>query len=109
MYKWKIFSEPFQNAEHIFPLQQKRTKQIIDYLKNDSNVHSITIFGSSVTPQCHNESDLDIYVEIKEDKPLIHTYFDFLYDLWTNYSVDENLLKEISEKGVKVYERDTTR
>lgn len=109
MYKWKIFSDPFQNVEHIFPLQQKRTKQIIDYLKKDPNVNSITIFGSSVTPQCHNESDLDIYVEIKENKTLIHTYFDFVYDLWTNYTVDHRWLKEIQEKGIKVYERDNNR
>lgn len=105
MYKWKIFSEQFQNAEHIFPLQQQRVKEMIDYLSQDHNVQCITVFGSSITPACHNESDLDIYVEIKEDKPLIHTYFDFLYDLWTNYTVDKQLLKEIKEKGVVVYQQ----
>lgn len=104
--QWKVFSEPFMNANRIFPLQQKRVKQMVDYLSQDPNVQSITIFGSSITPQCHNNSDLDMYVEVKEDKRLIHTYFDFLYDLWTNYTIDDQMLKEIQTKGVKVYERD---
>lgn len=33
-------------------------------------------------------------------------YLDFLYDLWTNYTVDENMKKEIFKKGVVVYERE---
>lgn len=51
-------------------------------------------------------SDVDFYVEVKEDKRIITDYLDFLYDLWTNYTVDENMKKEIFKKGVVVYERE---
>ena len=32
--------------------------------------------------------------------------YPILYDLWTNYTVDENMKKEIFKKGVVVYERE---
>lgn len=31
--------------------------------------------------------------------------FQFVYDLWTNYTVDERLYREIENKGVLVYEQ----
>ena len=75
-------------------------------LKNNDNVIKIIVFGSSVTSKCHAGSDVDFYVEVKEDKRIITDYLDFLYDLWTNYTVDENMKKEIFKKGVVVYERE---
>lgn len=84
----------------------KKVNELIKYLKQDKNVKLIIIFGSSVTNLCHVESDVDIYVEFYENKSVIkNKYFDFAFDLWTNFMVDERLKEEILSKGVIVYER----
>lgn len=106
--KWKICTDYFPNCEYIYPLQQKKAKQILDYLKEDPDVLSITIFGSSITERCHIDSDLDIYVEITKAKKFIRKYFDFTFDLWTNFTVDERLLKEIKKTGLVLYDKRST-
>lgn len=100
-----VIKEPFKNCEYIYPIQQRKVKEFIDYLKQNKNVKSIIIFGSSVTTACHIGSDVDIYVTLSKEEKIINKYFDFVYDLWTNYSVDENLRSEIVKKGVVVYEQ----
>lgn len=100
-----VINEPFKNCEHIYPIQQRKVKEFIEYLKENKNVKSIIIFGSSVTTACHIGSDVDIYVTLSKKEKIINKYFDFLYDLWTNFSADENLKKEIFKKGVIVYEQ----
>lgn len=101
---WKIcIDNPFYNCEKVYPIQQKNVRFLIDALKKDENVNRIIIFGSSVTDRCHNGSDVDIYADLKADKRPYIPACDFVYDLWTNYTVDENLLKEILSKGVIVY------
>lgn len=103
--KWKICTEYFNNCEFIYPTQQKKVKKMLDYLSSNPNVKSITLFGSSITPNCTIDSDIDIYVEIKNNEKLINQYFDFSYDLWTNYTIDERMLEEINKKGLIVYEQ----
>ena len=99
--EWKSFLKtPFKNCRYIYPIQQKKVEKMINHLKNNDNVIKIIVFGSSVTSKCHAGS------EVKEDKRIITDYLDFLYDLWTNYTVDENMKKEIFKKGVVVYERE---
>lgn len=105
MRKWRICTDYFKNCEYIYPTQQKKAKQFLDYLSKDDDVESITIFGSSITDRCSNESDLDVYVELKHDKKLIHHYFDFAYDLWTNFTVDKKMKDEILKKGLIIYEK----
>ena len=46
-----------------------------------------------------------VYVELKKDKKVINRYFDFVFDLWTNFTADERLKKEIKKKGVVIYEQ----
>ena len=41
---------------------------MINHLKNNDNVIKIIVFGFSVTSKCHAGSDVDFYVEVKEDK-----------------------------------------
>ncbi len=103
--KWKICTDYFTNCEYIYPTQQKKAKQFLDYLSSNPNVKSITIFGSSITDRCQNNSDLDIYVELFHDKKIINRYFDFAYDLWTNFTVDKKMLDEINKKGLIIYEK----
>lgn len=105
--KWNIvIKEPFMNCDRIYPLQRRKISELIAYLKDNKNVQKIIIFGSSVTSRCNINSDVDIYVELKEKENLLKDkYFNFLYDLWTNFDVDDRLYNEIQKKGVVVYEK----
>lgn len=106
-----------QNLQYIHPLNRNAVEEISSYLSENPNVAKIIIFGSSITSQCHNDSDVDLYVELKDryiapthegraKQQLIDRSFDFSFDLWTNYTVDVRLLFEIKEKGIVVYERE---
>lgn len=108
MNKYKIvIQNPFENCELIYPIQQRKVKELIEYLKTNNNVETIIVFGSSVSDRCHVGSDVDIYVKLKQNNKdkLIKKYFNFVFDLWTNFTVDEHLKKEIYKKGVVVYEQ----
>ena len=105
---WRAFAKPYQNITRIFPTQQADVGRMIDVCKDDANIQKIIIFGSSVTPLCNPWSDIDIYFEMKEPPqryPSIGSHT-AVFDKWDNFSVDENLKREIDEKGVVVYERD---
>ena len=97
------------NLAYIHPLNRNPVKELAGYLAQNPHVQRIIIFGSSVTSRCHNDSDVDIYVELsvnkKETEHLINRLFDFPYDLWTNDTVDDRLKEEILKTGVIVYER----
>lgn len=103
---WKIcIEERYMNCEKIYPIQQKKVRRMLDELLPNKNIEKIIIFGSSVTDRCHIDSDIDIYVKLKEkEEKLIKRYIPFIFDLWTNYTVDERLEKEIIKKGIIVYE-----
>lgn len=104
--KWKIcIDHPFQNCSRIYPIQQQKVSRIVEHLRKNINVKRIIVFGSSVTERCHIDSDVDIYVELNYLEHLTFPAFDFVYDLWTNDTVDERMLEEIMKKGVVVYER----
>lgn len=111
---WKIcISDPFDNCEKVYPIQQRKVRQLIDDLSQNPNVMSLRVFGSSVTESCHMGSDVDLYVELSNEgsiqdgdgRSLTNKTYDFEFDLWTNHSVDSRLEKEIRDKGVVVYER----
>lgn len=104
--RWKICVQPsFQNCEYIYPIQQKKVKELVNYLKENENVIRIVVFGSSVTESCHAGSDVDIYLDLKKEEYPIKKAFHFVFDLWTNYTVDDRLYQEIESKGVVVYEQ----
>lgn len=102
-------AHPFLNADKIYPIQQNRVREVIDACSNNESVARIIVFGSSVSDRCREDSDLDIYVEMKENSKPFNKIFDFELDLWTNYMVDKQLLKEIDETGVVVYEQNLSR
>lgn len=104
---WKIcVDHPFKNCDKVYPFQQKKVAKLIDAMKSDANIKRIIIFGSSVTDRCHAGSDVDVFVELSENKKLAFPAFDFVYDLWTNFTVSDEMMDEINDKGVTVYERD---
>ena len=76
-------------------------------IKEDSNVEKIVVFGSSVQDTCHMGSDVDFYIVLKQDQKItFKETLSFMYDIWTNYTVDSRMYEEITKKGVTVYERD---
>lgn len=105
---WRIcISDPFINCAKVHPRQQKKVAHILSVLRNDRNVQKVVLFGSSLERRCHVDSDVDIYLELNSNTHVKMPVCDFPFDLWTNYTVNEKLEKEIEKKGVVVYERDT--
>lgn len=105
---WGVFAKPFRNIERIFPTKQEAVSRMVDLCKTLPNIRRVIIFGSAVTAGCNPWSDIDIYFEMKEPPqryPSIGSHT-AVFDKWDNFSVDENLKREIDEKGVVVYERD---
>ena len=94
---------PFKNCERIYPIQQRKVKELLDDILTHADPVRILIFGSSVTQSCHIGSDIDIYAELKEDIKPIKDIHDFEYDFWSNFTADDRLLSEINKKGVTVY------
>ena len=105
--EWRVcIQDPFKNCEKIYPIQQKKVKQMINNIKEDSNVEKIVVFGSSVQDTCHMGSDVDFYIVLKQDQKItFKETLSFMYDIWTNYTVDSRMYEEITKKGVTVYER----
>lgn len=105
-YRYKIFiQKQFRNADKIFPLQQKYVAALVDGLKKNNHVNKIIIFGSSLTPVCHIDSDIDVYLDLNEDVKVDFPFINRPYDYWNNYTADESLKEEIKRSGVIVYEK----
>ena len=101
---WKIcIPDPFENCEKIYPIQQRKVRELIDDISSKDGVRQIVVFGSSVTESCHMGSDVDVFVESDCPDNLVTRAHDFEFDLWTNNTVDDRLRQEIEAKGVKVY------
>ena len=102
---WKKIVEGFDNVDLIFPTQQRDVLKLVKGLRKHENVLKIVIFGSSTRSDCNPWSDLDVYIELKEDKYPRMNYgsIEAALDVWTNFTVDEQLYNEIMETGVVVY------
>ena len=68
-------------------------------------IRNIIIFGSSLKPTCHIDSDIDIYLELDKNKRVNFPFITKAYDYWNNFTVDANLRNEIKKTGVTIYER----
>ena len=97
--------QPFEHCDRIFPNQQKYVSEILNSLKKDENIKKIIIFGSSLKPTCHIDSDIDIYLELDKNKRVNFPFITKAYDYWNNFTVDANLRNEIKKTGVTIYER----
>jgi addiction module RelB/DinJ family antitoxin len=101
-----------RNLSHIHPLNRKRVQILAEHIAKNPAVENIRIFGSSVRKDCSDASDVDIYVELNKEIPkheLIQAFFDFPYDLWTNFSVDKHLYDEIMNTSVLIYRKEKKR
>lgn len=97
--------KPFKNVDKIHPIQQHRIEDILEELKKHESVRKIIVFGSSVTHKCNYDSDIDLYVELDKDENVKTYNVDCPVDFWTNFNVTPEMLNEIKNKGVEVYER----
>lgn len=97
--------KPFKNVEKIHPIQQHRIEEILEVLKQYESVQKVTVFGSSITYKCNYDSDIDIFVELNKDENVKTYNVDCPVDFWTNFNVSAEMLDEIKNKGVVVYER----
>lgn len=93
-------------------IKQKEIEKVIQIAKNTGVVRRLIIFGSSVTEDCHEESDVDICLDIScetSDKRLRRPMYefneacDFNCDILFYHKLGEKLKKEIDSKGVEVY------
>lgn len=101
---WRVcIDRPFDQCHRVYPTQQRKVRELIDDIACDDAAQSITVFGSSVTERCHRGSDVDVYVEMTEDRSPVSAPHDFPFDLWTNYTADDRLKAEIARTGVTVY------
>ena len=103
---WGVFAKPFRNIERIFPTKQEAVSRMVDLCKTLPNIRRVIIFGSAVTAGCNPWSDIDIYFET--DTPLKKypvVLGDDVFDNWSNFTAEGELLEEIRKKGVVVYER----
>ncbi len=76
-----VISTPFLNCEKIYPIQQIRILNLINNFKRDKNIKKIIIFGSSITSSCHIDSDLDVYLELANNKKISLDKIDYELDL----------------------------
>lgn len=111
IYMYKNFvSEDLQylNVNKIFPTKQKDVAVLVNKLKKSKYIKKIIIFGSSITWECNPWSDIDVYIEHEAQDfnniSIPYSEIKSSLDIWDNLSADENLLNEIINKGVIVYE-----
>jgi predicted nucleotidyltransferase len=90
--------------------------ELYNYIKDNSMIEKVIIFGSAINVRCNHKSDLDIAVKIKEEyfnkdsknniSEDIQEICDYNSDIiWLN-TIDENsqLYYNINTKGVVIYE-----
>lgn len=104
---WNAVAKPFKNIHRIFPTQQTEIAKMIEVCKKIPNIKRIIIFGSSVTAQCNPWSDIDIYFDTEHEMTKLPVVkgTEAIWDKWDTFSIDTNLLNEITKTGVIVYER----
>jgi len=101
----RVIKGNYKNIERVNPIQQQRLFDLIESLKSFKVVNKVIVFGSSITHKCHEDSDIDIYVELDENVNVKAYNVDCPVDYWNNFTVTEEMKKEIMSKGVIVYDR----
>lgn len=105
---WDVVCDDYMNANLIFPTQQHDVYHIIKICRQDPNIKKVVIFGSNATSACNPWSDIDIYLEMDKEKLMpVFGLKEVATDMWNNFTVDDDLYREIKEKGVVVYERES--
>ncbi|MCC8106116.1 MAG: nucleotidyltransferase domain-containing protein [Clostridiales bacterium] len=100
------------NLARISTVKRSEVEKTIQIAQTSDVIRRLIIFGSAVTDNCREESDVDICLDVScstRDKRLFRPVCDF--NKACNYNCDvlfyhrlgEKLKKEIDTKGVEVY------
>ena len=105
------------NLEKINPVKRAKVEKGIDLVekwnKNENIIDKMIIFGSSVTDDCTEESDIDVclvsdYTTANNAYFRIHgglgRFIDDVVDIFNFQRIGGKLKNEILKKGVVVYE-----
>ena len=102
-----------QAISRVHPLKQSQIAKLYDAAKGNKYIKRIIIFGSSVTPKCHIDSDIDICLDLAIPLGPTDTIpdiglrlFDILYDEYDvlYYSqLSEKFKRIIDTEGVVIY------
>lgn len=93
-------------------LKKKEVEKAIQIAQRTGVVRRLIIFGSTVTDECREESDVDICLDVNcetSDKRLRRPMYDlneacdFNCDILFYHKLGDKLKKEIDSKGVEVY------
>lgn len=106
-----------QNLQYINPVKREKIKKGMEYLskRNDGCISKVVVFGSSLTENCTDDSDIDlcfftnatcknpVYADIYGKMEIV---MDDLCDILSYRKLDDHggLKAEIDKNGVVIYE-----
>lgn len=97
----------FPHCNRVHPLMQRRIQMILNKLKEDSNIKTVVLFGSSLEFRCSSYSDIDLYIEKYDHEKKVESDWDIdcEVDLLMDLDHSSNLYREIDKKGLLLFER----
>ena len=101
-----------KNLDRIYPLKQRQVAEIYNRAKNFGKIRRIIVFGSSVTPKCHIDSDLDLCIDadttdglsVFQMQKAIGEACDWRCDIVMYPDIGNTLRETIHREGVVIYE-----
>ncbi|MCD8067667.1 MAG: nucleotidyltransferase domain-containing protein [Lachnospiraceae bacterium] len=93
-------------------IKKEEVEKVIQIARKTDVIRRLIIFGSTVTDECREESDVDMCLDIScetSDKRLRRPMYefneacDFNCDILFYHKLGEKLKKEIDSNGVEVY------
>ncbi|MCC8164294.1 MAG: hypothetical protein LIO86_14310 [Lachnospiraceae bacterium] len=99
----------FPNAEYVHPLKQDLVQRLQTDFKEDANIRTVIVFGSSVEFRCNSFSDLDLCIERSESSKFFHSKSEEpgeRIDIVYADCMGERLRQEVEKKGIVVFDRE---
>ena len=102
-----------QNISRIYPLKQRQVDALHNMAADFDIVRKIYIFGSSVTPKCNIDSDLDICIDadtsdgmkVFDLQKAVGDICDWNCDILMYSNIGSVLKNTIDKEGVVIYEQ----
>lgn len=96
----------FLNCEHMHPLKQRQLAEVVHKARNTSTVKALAVFGSTITDNCWDESDIDLVIWDKTHtfRPPNNDAYDLFYA--DELTEDWMIYNDIVNRGVIIYARD---
>ncbi|MGN1098244.1 MAG: nucleotidyltransferase domain-containing protein [Clostridia bacterium] len=102
-----------KNINRIYPLKQQIAADLYEVAQKFDEIKKIYIFGSSVTPQCGIDSDIDICIDADVSDGMrifnmqseIGKLCDWNCDIIMYCNIGTSLKETIRKEGVVIYEQ----